>query len=52
MNVFYNVILDKISLSLHCCSFMLRLQRELNVTSRSVEIKMSDVFEKLDRCIL
>jgi len=52
MDVFYNVILNKISLSLHCCSFMLRLQRELNIRYRSVEMKMSDVFEKLDRCIL
>jgi len=28
MNVFYNVLLDGISQSLHCSSFMLRLQRE------------------------
>jgi len=52
MNTFYNVLLDGISQYLHYSSFMLRLQREFNIPSRSVEMKMSDVFEKLDRCIL
>ena len=31
MNVFYNVLLDGISHSLHCSNFMLKLQRELNI---------------------
>ena len=52
MNTFYNVLLDGISQYLHYSSFMLRLQREFNIPSRSVEMKMSDVFEKLDKCIL
>ena len=52
MNVFYNVLLDGISQSLHCSSFMLRLQRELNIPSCSVEMKISDVSEKLDRYIM
>ena len=31
---------------------MLRLQRKLNIPSRSVEMKMSRVFENFDRRIL